>query len=54
MPVSLPELGFGVLTDGDLADLAARCSYGHSRTIGSFRVLDEAAMAAVYRAANEA
>lgn len=54
MPVSLPELGFGVLTDGDLADLAARCSYGHSRTIGSFRVLDEAAMAAIYRAANEA
>ena len=54
MPVSLPELGFGVLTDGDLADLAARCSYGHSRTIGSFRVLDEAAMAAVYRAANQA
>ena len=54
MPVSLPELGFGVLTEGDLADLAARCSYGHSRTIGSFRVLDEAAMAAVYRAANEA
>ena len=54
MPVSLPELGFGVLTDGDLADLAARCSYGHSRTIGSFRVLDEAAMAAVYRAANRA
>ena len=54
MPVSLPELGFGVLTDGDLADLAARCSYGHSRTIGSFRVLDEAAMAAIYRAANQA
>ena len=54
MPVSLPELGFGVLTEGDLADLAARCSYGHSRTIGSFRVLDEAAMAAVYRAANQA
>lgn len=54
MPVSLPELGFGVLTEGDLADLAARCSYGHSRTIGSFKVLDEAAMAAVYRAANEA
>ena len=54
MPVSLPELGFGVLTEGDLADLAARCSYGHSRTIGSFRVLDEAAMAAIYRAANEA
>ena len=54
MPVSLPELGFGVLTEGDLADLAARCSYGHSRTIGSFRVLDAAAMAAVYRAANEA
>ena len=54
MPVSLPELGFGVLTEGDLADLAARCSYGHSRTIGSFRVLDEAAMAAIYRAANQA
>lgn len=54
MPVSLPELGFGVLTDGDLADLAARCSYGHSRTIGSFKVLDEAAMAAIYRAANQA
>ena len=54
MPVSLPELGFGVLTEGDLADLAARCSYGHSRTIGSFKVLDEAAMAAIYRAANQA
>lgn len=54
MPVTLPELGLGVLDDGAILDLADLCSYGHSRTIGTFKVLDGKAMEAIYRAANQA
>lgn len=54
MPVTLPELGFGVLDDKAILDLADLCSYGHSRTIGTFRVLDDQDMEAIYRAANRA
>ena len=52
MPVSLPELNVGDLDDAVMDRLAALCSYNHSRTIGTFKRLDEAAMARIYRAAN--
>ena len=52
MPVSLPELNVGDLDDAVMDRLEALCSYNHSRTIGTFKRLDEAAMARIYRAAN--
>ena len=48
MPVSLPDLNVGA----DPAALAELCSYGKTRTIGSFRVLDHEKILAVYEAAN--
>ena len=53
MPVSLGELpGVGIQTDPGLEELADRCSYRKSRTIGSFRVLGYAQMLDIYRLAN--
>lgn len=52
MPTCLPELGCGVLDEGTLKTLAYRCTYYHTRTIGTFRVLDEADILAIYRLAN--
>ena len=54
MPVRLRELSCGVQDEAGLADLASRCSYGKTRTIGTFRVLDYEKILAVYRRANEA
>ena len=54
VPVSLPELGFGVLDDGALDHLTELCSYGNTRTIGSFRVLTADDMRTIYAAANGA
>ena len=53
MPTSLPELGCGVLDEGTLRTLAYRCTYYHTRTIGTFRVLDEEDILAIYRLANQ-
>ena len=47
MPVSLPELGLG---DLDMEALTALCTFGYTRTIGTFRVLDADAIRAVYTA----
>ncbi len=52
MPTSLPELGFGVLDQAALDRLTALCTYDYSRTIGSFQVLDAAAIRRIYEAAN--
>ena len=52
VPVSLPELGFGKLDGEALDHLTDLCSYGNTRTIGSFRVLTAADMRAIYAAAN--
>jgi len=49
MPVGLKDLD----VDADPAALAELCSYGRSRTIGSFRVLDHEAISAIYQAANQ-
>lgn len=53
MPVSLGELAdVGVQEEAGLKELAARCSYQNTRTIGSFRVLAEADILEIYRLAN--
>ena len=54
MPVRLGELSCGRQDEAGLADLASRCSYGKTRTIGTFRVLDYESILAIYRRANEA
>ena len=54
MPVCLGELSCGKQDEAGLADLASRCSYGKTRTIGTFRVLDYEKILAIYRRANEA
>lgn len=53
MPVSLGELkGVGVQSEAGLQELALRCSYQKTRTIGSFRVLGYDEMLEIYRLAN--
>ena len=49
VPVRLYEMG----VDADPALLTELCSYGYTRTIGAFRVLDADAIRAVYEAANQ-
>lgn len=49
MPVSLQDFGLGHM---DTEELAALCSYGKTRTIGTFKVLDHSAILAIYQAAN--
>lgn len=49
MPVSLQDFGFGEM---DTEELALLCSYGKTRTIGTFKVLDHEAVSAIYTAAN--
>ena len=53
MPVSLGELkDVGVQSEEGLQELALRCSYQKTRTIGSFRVLSYDDMLEIYRLAN--
>lgn len=52
MPVSLGECT-GVQSDETLRDLAYRCSYGNTRTIGSFKVLNTEDMYNIYKMANK-
>ena len=53
MPVSLGELkDVGVQSEEGLQELALRCSYQKTRTIGSFRVLVYDEMLEIYRLAN--
>lgn len=53
MPVSFGENpDIGIRPDTVLRDLAYRCSYHQTRTIGTFRVLDEEAMYQIYKHAN--
>lgn len=51
MPVSFSQL-VGCLSEDDIENLTDLCSYGYTRTIGSFRVLDAAAIREIYRQAN--
>lgn len=53
MPVSLGELkDVGMQSEEGLQELALRCSYQKTRTIGSFRVLGYDEMLEIYRLAN--
>ncbi len=53
MPISIPELlGFSV-TDEQLDELAYKCAFQNTRTIGGFKVLDTEKMREVYVAANQ-
>lgn len=53
MPVSLGELkDVGVQSEEGLQELALRCSYQKTRTIGSFRVLGYDEMLEIYRLVN--
>lgn len=52
MPTNFGELGIGTQTDDVIVELAHRCTFLGKRTIGGFKVLDEPAIAAVYRHAN--
>lgn len=51
MPVTLPQL-VGQQDEAGIEDLALRCSFQRTRTIGTFQVLDFEAMKAVFSAAN--
>lgn len=52
MPTNFGELGIGVQPERIISELAHRCSFFGTRTIGSFKVLDEAAIEGIYRDAN--
>lgn len=53
MPVCLRELsGVGMQTEDGLCDLALRCSFQKTRTVGTFRSLGYEDMLEIYRAAN--
>ena len=52
MPANFGELGIGVQPERIIYELAHRCSFLGTRTIGSFKVLDEAAIEGIYRDAN--
>ena len=49
MPVCLKDFGFA---DIDTEELAELCSYGKTRTIGTFKVLNHESISAIFRAAN--
>ena len=52
MPVGIGQLPCGKLDEEKLTDLALRCSYQKTRTIGAFKVLGYDDILAIYRAAN--
>jgi alcohol dehydrogenase YqhD (iron-dependent ADH family) len=54
MPVSLGELGIGLIPETVLDELADNCTYGKTRTIGSFMVLGYDDIRRIYAAANKA
>lgn len=52
MPVGFGELGIGLLSDKELDALADSVTYGRTRTIGNFKVLDESDVRRVCASAN--
>lgn len=52
MPISLGQSCAGVQSEAGLDELARRCSYQKTRTIGTFKTLDYADMMEIYRLAN--
>ncbi|MCX7656592.1 MAG: iron-containing alcohol dehydrogenase [Treponemataceae bacterium] len=53
MPTNLKELGIPSWDEALFEELAYRCSYGKTRTIGHFMVLDVEKMRDIYRLASE-
>lgn len=53
MPVRIAELSCGAQDEAGLEDLALRCSRDRTRTIGSFRVLDNDDILKIYQMANK-
>ena len=47
MPTSIRELGVSA-TDAQISELAEKCSFGGTRTIGGFRALNRTDMQAIY------
>ena len=52
-PTSFSELGIGIQEEESLRDLATRCAFYGSRTIGSFKVLNEGDIYNIYWSANK-
>lgn len=52
MPTCLSELGIGVQSEETIQELAYRCAFQNTRTIGTFRVLDHNDILKIYQAAN--
>lgn len=48
MPVTLTELGLKDLTDEQIDELAEKCSFGQTRTIGGVKALNKADMINIY------
>lgn len=52
MPTNFTTLGIGVQEDEVIKELALRCTYNRTRKVGTFKVLDEADLYEIYKAAN--
>lgn len=52
MPTCLSQLGVGVLSEETIQELAYRCAFKNTRTIGTFQVLDHNDILRIYQAAN--
>lgn len=52
-PTCFTELGIGIQDEKTLRDLARRCTFYGTRTIGSFKVLDEQDIYEIYKLANQ-
>jgi alcohol dehydrogenase YqhD (iron-dependent ADH family) len=52
MPTNFSELGFGILSEDKLQDLADRCSFNGTRGIGNFRPVYREDMYEIYKMAN--
>lgn len=52
MPTNFSTLGIGVQPEEVLRELALRCTYRHTRKVGTFQVLDEPDLYEIYKAAN--
>ena len=52
-PTCFKELGIGIQDEDTLRDLARRCTFYGTRTIGSFKVLDEQDIYEIYKLANQ-
>ena len=53
MPTNIPELIGRELTEGEIKELARKCSHDDGRTIGGFKVLDKNDMTEIYKMANK-